>query len=244
VQRAVGQRGACHNWGGRGEPLLAPSMAHTCSCWAATACLAPQARWESEQHSPARSTTSSVGTIALPSTPSYTGDAPSLFRFRRCWKCEPQFGREDDQCRAQDVLGSLEAEAEEQDEEVLQAEAVRPAAPNASRVHAARHDRPALVCGARRCMLRCLWAQAGEVSRLARRAARYYLYRKWVFLAHGKLGKRTRVRIPPCVVELIRYRYREPGCQCRLGGELYACTEHGYTGHREAYSDEEEESML
>ena len=79
-----------------------------------------------------------------------------------------------------------------------------------------------------------------------RRAARYYMYRKWVWHAHDcmPLGKGFRVRIPPCVVELIRYRYREPGCQCRLGGELYACTEHGYTGHREAYSDEEDESML
>jgi len=163
-------------------------------------------RWE--QASPARSTTSTVGTIALQSRPSYTGEAASLYRFRRCWHCEPDFGRQDDCCRAQEVLGSLEAEAEEQDEEVQEAD-----------------------------------VQAGEASRLARRAARYYLYRKWVYSAHGTLGKRVRVRIPRCVVELIRNRYREPDCRCAVGGALYECTEHGYTGHREAVSDAEDESM-
>lgn len=163
------------------------------------------ARWESPRASPARSTTSTVDTIALPSTPSNTGEVPSLFRFKRCWHCEPAFGRADEICQAQEVLGSLEAEAEEQDEEVLQAE-------------------------------------VGEASRLARRAARYYLYRKWVFLAHGRLGKRVRVRIPPCVIELIRARYPEPGCNC-APGTLHLCTAHGYTGHREACPDEGDENV-
>ena len=190
-------------------------------------------RWESQASSPARSTTSTVGTIALPNTPSYTGQALSLFRFGRCWACEPEFGREDEQCRAQEVLGSLEAEAEEQDEEVRQAEELRPPlrAPLSGAWHPPEVSPP-------------LCVQVGEFSRQSRRAARYYLYRKWVFSAHGKLGKRTRVRIPPCVVELIRARYREPGCDCSRGGDLYACTEHGYTGHREADPDEEDESMM
>ena len=90
-------------------------------------------------------------------------------------------------------------------------------------------------------------AQDGEASRIARRAARYYLYRKWVFAVHGRLGKGVRVRIPPCVVELIRARYREPGCRCPMnggrGGGLYECTVHGYTGHREACTDEDEYMM-
>ena len=56
------------------------------------------------------------------------------------------------------------------------------------------------------------------------------MYRKWVFVRFGRLGKGNRVRIPPCVVEFIRARYREPGCACLPGGPLYACTAHGYTG--------------
>ena len=69
-----------------------------------------------------------------------------------------------------------------------------------------------------------------------RRSARYFLYRKWVFAEHGLLGKGVRVRIPPCVVEYIRDRFREPGCTCAMGGPLYRCTDHGYTGHRAAPS--------
>ena len=41
----------------------------------------------------------------------------------------------------------------------------------------------------------------------------YYMYRKWVFHAHGPMGKGNRVRLPPCVVEYIRDRFREPGCE-------------------------------
>ena len=101
----------------------------------------PQVRWE--QASPARSTTSTVGTIALQSRPSYTGEAASLYRFRRCWHCEPDFGRQDDCCRAQEVLGSLEAEAEEQDEEVQEADVqVRAATQSASLVCPAPRNRP------------------------------------------------------------------------------------------------------
>lgn len=69
---------------------------------------------------------------------------------------------------------------------------------------------------------------------MARRAARYYMYRRWVYEKHFYLGKGNRVVIPRCVVEFIRARYREPNCNCLLGGPLYACTAHGYTGHREA----------
>jgi hypothetical protein len=54
-----------------------------------------------------------------------------------------------------------------------------------------------------------------------RRAARYFMYRKWVYHAHGPMGKGNRVRLPPCVVELIRDRFREPGCDCPMGGPLY-----------------------
>ena len=67
-----------------------------------------------------------------------------------------------------------------------------------------------------------------------RRAARYHLYRKYVYEAHGYLGRKVRIRIPRCVVEHIRSRFREPGCNCVLGGPLYDCTVHGYTGHRDA----------
>lgn len=73
-----------------------------------------------------------------------------------------------------------------------------------------------------------------------RRAARYYMYRKWVYHAHGPMGKGNRVRLPPCVVEYIRDRFREPGCDCPIGGALYGSLggdcrgRHGYTGHRAA----------
>ena len=74
----------------------------------------------------------------------------------------------------------------------------------------------------------------GNSEPSARRAARYQMYRKWVFARYGKLGRSIRIRIPPCVVEQIRNRFREPGCHCRLGGELFACRAHGYVGHRDA----------
>ena len=63
-------------------------------------------------------------------TLTYRGDgAPSFFQFKRCYFCTPFAGRTDEQCEAQRVLGSLEADAEEQDEEVRQAdEQVCPAA--------------------------------------------------------------------------------------------------------------------
>lgn len=73
----------------------------------------------------------------------------------------------------------------------------------------------------------------------ARRAARYFLYRKWVYAAFGFLGKGKRIRIPPCVVEHIRSRFREPGCECALGGPLYNCRD--YTGHRSAPGGEQDE---
>jgi len=79
--------------------------------------------------------------------------------------------------------------------------------------------------------------EAGIESSAPLRAARYILYRKYVFAKEGFLGKRIRIRIAPCVVEAIRNRFREPGCLCSMGGPLFNCTEHGYVGHRDAPAD-------
>lgn len=73
------------------------------------------------------------------------------------------------------------------------------------------------------------------------------MYRKWVYERHGPLGKRHRVRIPRCVVEAIRSRFREPGCECAMGGPLYVCKR--YCGHQEApqppaEEDEEDEAGM
>ena len=72
------------------------------------------------------------------------------------------------------------------------------------------------------------------VTSAARKAARYFLYRKYVGEAWGCLGRGKRVRIPPCVIEEIRDRFREPSCLCKRGGPLARCVAHGYTGHRDA----------
>lgn len=76
-------------------------------------------------------------------------------------------------------------------------------------------------------------AEAG-VSAQARRAARYCMYRHYVREHWGTLGRGKRIRLPRCVVEAIRDTFREPDCKCKLGGPLFACTAHGYTGHRDA----------
>lgn len=79
-------------------------------------------------------------------------------------------------------------------------------------------------------------AEAG-VAADARKSARYFMYRKWVGEQWGHLGKGARIRIPPCVVEAIRDQFRAPGCTrdtCPLGGPLFNCTAHNYTGHRDA----------
>ena len=84
----------------------------------------------------------------------------------------------------------------------------------------------------------CVCAQAANgISAEARRAARYFLYRKYVYISEGgPIGTGVRIRIPPCVVERIRHRLREPGCErecrCALGGPLYRCSK--YVGHRDA----------
>ena len=73
----------------------------------------------------------------------------------------------------------------------------------------------------------------------ARKAARYYMYRKWVYEKYDILGRGNRVRIPPCVVEYIRDTFREPGCKCKCGGplwQLYNCKR--YTGHKDAPDSE------
>jgi len=75
----------------------------------------------------------------------------------------------------------------------------------------------------------------GDAQGAARVAARYFMYRLYVSTAFGVLGKGKRVRIPPCVVELIRDRFRAPGCTaitCPMGGPLFNCSH--YVGHREA----------
>ena len=71
----------------------------------------------------------------------------------------------------------------------------------------------------------------GDEHSGARRSARYFLYREYVRSAFGFLGRNKRVRIPPCVVEYIRDKLREPGCECVTGGPLYVCKQ--YTGHRD-----------
>jgi len=81
----------------------------------------------------------------------------------------------------------------------------------------------------------------GGASSAARKSARYFLYRKWVGEQWGVLGRGVRIRIPPCVIEAIRNRFREPGCDCLLGGPLYCCVVHGYIGHRDAADVESEE---
>ena len=193
--------------------------------------------WESAP-SPARSTTSSVCTALIDRTPA-RGPAGqrSIFKFSKCWNCEPAFGESDEVCEAIRALASLEAEVEEQDAEVQNAEEARPPPRSPVPTSAAVTLTPSAP------------RQMGDDARFARRAARYHLYRRWVHEAHGRLGKRYRVRIPPCVVEFIRNRYREPGCTCSVGGPLYGTVggggdcvgRHGYTGHREAQAADEDE---
>ena len=74
------------------------------------------------------------------------------------------------------------------------------------------------------------------VARATRKSARYLMYRKWVGEKWGYLGRGKRIRIPPCVVEAIRDRFREPECNCPRGAPglpLFNCIAHGYTGHRD-----------
>ena len=179
-----------------------------------------------------------MGTALIDRTPA-RGPAgqPSIFKFSKCWLCEPAFGESDEVCEAIRALGSLEADVEEYDAEVQNAEEARPPPRT-----------PVLTSAAVTLTPSAPW-QTGDDARFARRAARYHLYRKWVHLVHNRLGKRVRVRIPPCVVEFIRDRYREPGCTCSVGGPLYGTVggggdcvgRHGYTGHREAQAADEDE---
>ena len=82
----------------------------------------------------------------------------------------------------------------------------------------------------------CTQADDEDGGRAARRSARYYMYRRFVSAVYGTLGYGNRIRIPPCVMEVIRDPLREPGCECELGGALANCREHGYTGFRDAGS--------
>ena len=127
------------------------------------------------------------------------------FIFKKCWHCEPEFQQSSAVCDSKKLLSSLALDMAERAEMVEEAE------------------RDAKEAGV-------------EPDPYVRRAARYFMYRKWVAIKFDNvpLGKGNRVRIPPCVVECIRNRFREPGCKCALGGPLANCKEHGYTGHREA----------
>lgn len=176
--------------------------------------------WEAATPSPARSTASSTNTRLLTGPRQAAQRNPSVFRYGHCWHCEPGFGREDDTCDALKTLGELASEMSDKEEDTLQSEEVR--SPASHRLVPVR------------LMARPPSWQAGDDPKLVRRAARYYLYRKWVWETHSYLGRYNRVRVPPCVVEHIRNRFREPDCECPMNGELFRCTRHGYTGHREA----------
>jgi len=127
-------------------------------------------------------------------------DEESVFKFKRCWHCEPYMGKREEVCTAVKTLQGLAVDFEEQQEKVDDAE------------------------------------EFGDAQGVARRAARYFMYRHYVKTAFGFLGKGKRVRIPPCVIEHIRNRFREPGCKhgckCELGGPLFNCKL--YVGHRDA----------
>jgi hypothetical protein len=65
------------------------------------------------------------------------------------------------------------------------------------------------------------------------------MYRRYVYAVYGTLGQGVRIRIPPCVMEAIRHRLREPACNCPTGGPLANCSmpgfpQHGYTGFKDA----------
>ena len=122
------------------------------------------------------------------------------------------------------IFDELETDLIDKDEAVQQAEQARaspPFPPLRSRSHFPR--------------LLVLRQEGQEQG--ARRAARYFMYRKWVFARYGTLGKGNRVRIPPCVVEFIRARYREPGCACLSAGR---CTRARRTATPARPSGEEE----
>jgi hypothetical protein len=121
-------------------------------------------------------------------------EQPPLFKFQRCFHCEP-YKEHKGPCRAQAAFAALESDLDEQVAKVEEGE------------------------------------ELGKPDPAARRAARYFLYRLYVFNTHGALGRGNRVRVPLCVVERIRHRLREPGCVCALGGPLAACQQ--YVGHRE-----------
>ena len=75
------------------------------------------------------------------------------------------------------------------------------------------------------------------VSAEARKSARYFLYRKYVYVSEGgAIGANNRIRIPKCVLERIRWgntgELRVPGCSCTPGGSLSRCSK--YVGHRDA----------
>jgi len=119
-----------------------------------------------------------------------------LFKFNRCWHCEPFMGKTAPRCSAAAAFDSVKADADEEIAKVEEGE------------------------------------KLGGSDPAARRAARYFLYRLYVFTTYGKLGHGVRVRVPLCVVEAIRHRLREPGCVCARGGPLAECTQ--YTGHKDA----------
>ena len=63
------------------------------------------------------------------------------------------------------------------------------------------------------------------------RGARWFMYRTYVAYRFGYLGPGVRVRIPNCVIAVIRMRYRAPGCTCNAS-EILTCSK--YRGHRDS----------
>jgi hypothetical protein len=63
------------------------------------------------------------------------------------------------------------------------------------------------------------------------KSARFFMYRAFVAAKYGHLGKGNRVRIPECVVAVIRMRFRSPECDCDASA-IGRCSAHGHTGYQ------------
>ena len=63
------------------------------------------------------------------------------------------------------------------------------------------------------------------------KSARFFMYRAFVAAKYGHLGQGNRVRIPECVVAVIRLRFRSPECDCDASA-IGTCSAHGHTGYK------------
>jgi hypothetical protein len=59
---------------------------------------------------------------------------------------------------------------------------------------------------------------------------RKWLYREYVALQYGKLGNKVRVRLPNCVLRVVRGWFPDPYCNCP---DHALCTSH-YMGHKDS----------